>query len=133
MTVTDCADAHSAPATVVADLGRSPKVMWPFKNQDCQLVLEFSGDSPEQFEKVVALQEEMEASLISGEVDGNDVGSGVVNIFIITKSPNQCFSEALTYVEKHGLRPSAAGMRDLKKEDYIRLWPKGEKAPFTLK
>ena len=26
MTVTDCADAHSAPATVVADLGRWPKI-----------------------------------------------------------------------------------------------------------
>jgi hypothetical protein len=76
--------------------------MWPFKDRDCQLVLEFSGDSPEQFEKVIALQEEITESLISGEVDGNDVGGGVVNIFIITKAPNQYFSEALTYVEKHG-------------------------------
>ena len=107
--------------------------MWPFNESEWQVVLEFAGDSPEQFEKVTVLQEEMEESLVSGEVDGNDVGGGVVNIFIITKSPNQCFSEALTYVEKHGLRPSAAGMRDLKKEDYIRLWPKDEKAPFTLK
>lgn len=53
--------------------------MWPFKNRDCQLVLEFSGDSPEEFERVVALQAEMEAGLTSGEVDGNDVGLGVVN------------------------------------------------------
>ena len=107
--------------------------MWPFKDHDCQLVLEFSGDSPKEFERVAALQEEMEAGLTSGEVDGNDVGQGVVNIFIITKSPNRCFSEALTYVEKHGLRPSAAGFRDLKKEDYIRVWPKDEKRPFSLR
>ena len=107
--------------------------MWPFKDQNWQLVLEFSGDSSEQFEKVVVLQEEMDGSLTSGEVDGNDVGCGVVNIFIITKSPNQCFSEALTFVEKHGLRPTAAGVRELQKEDYIRLWPKGVTTPFTLK
>jgi hypothetical protein len=107
--------------------------MWPFKNRDCQLVIEFAGDSPEQFEKVVALQEEMDGSLMSGTVDGNDVGGGVVNVFIITKSPNQCFAEALTYVGKHGLRPSAAGMRDLQKEEYIRLLPKGDKTPFTLR
>ena len=107
--------------------------MWPFKDIEWQVVLEFAGDSPEQFEKVIALQEEMEESLVSGEVDGNDVGGGVVNIFIFTRSPNQCFSEALTFVEKHGLRPSAAGMRDPEKEDYIRLWPKDDKAPFTLK
>ena len=107
--------------------------MWPFEERDWQLVIEFSGDSPEQFEKIVALEEEMDASLISGEVDGNDVGSGVVNLFILTKSPNKCFSEALVYVEKHGLRPSAAGVRERHKSDYIRLWPKGEKAPFTLR
>lgn len=107
--------------------------MWPFKDPECQLVLEFSGDSPEQFERVTALQEEMEASLTSGDVDGNDVGMGVVNIFIITRSPNRCFSEALTYVEKHGLRPSAAGFRDLRKDDYIRVWPKGENQPFSLR
>jgi hypothetical protein len=109
------------------------KKMWPFKERDCQLVIEFSGDSPADLEKVVALQEEMDACLTSGEVDGNDVGMGVVNIFIITKAPNRCFSEALVYVEKHGLRPSAAGFRDLKKEDYIRVWPKGEKQPFSLR
>ena len=107
--------------------------MWPFKDTEWQVVFEFAGDSPEQFEKIIALQEEMDGHLISGEVDGNDVGGGVVNLFIITKSPNRCFSEALTYVEKHGLRPSAAGTRDLKKDDYVRLWPKDEKAPFTLK
>jgi hypothetical protein len=107
--------------------------MWPFADREYQLVIEFSGDSPEQFDKVVALEEEMTENLISGEVDGNDVGGGVVNIFIITKSPNQCFSEALTYIEKHMMRPTAAGVRDLKKEDYIRLWPKDERAPFILK
>ena len=107
--------------------------MWLFEERDFQLVIEFAGDSPEQFEKVVALEEEMEASLISGKVDGNDVGGGVVNLFIFTKSPNKCFSEALNYVGKHGLRPSAAGVRERSKEDYIRLWPKGEKTPFTLR
>ena len=107
--------------------------MWPFADREYQLVIEFSGDSPEQFEKIVALEEEITESLMSGEVDGNDIGGGVVNIFITTKSPNQCFHEVLTYIKKHEMRPNAAGMRDLKKEDYIRLWPKDDRSPFSLK
>ena len=65
--------------------------MWPFDERDWQLVIEFSGDSPEQFEKIVALEEEMDASLISGEVDGNDVGSQHVCLSrsVLTHGPRQ--------------------------------------------
>ena len=107
--------------------------MWPFKERDFQLVLEFLGDSPEEFTRVVALQEDLERVLTSGEVDGNDVGQGVTNIFIITKHPARCFSEALVHVERHDLRPSAAGFRDEEEEDYTRLFPKDAREPFTLK
>jgi len=96
-------------------------------------VLEFTDGSPESFEKSVALQETMEAGLTSGKVDGNDVGGGVVNLFVFTKSPNRCFSEALTFVEKHGMRPSAAGVREQTKRAYIRLWPKETKERFSLR
>lgn len=29
--------------------------------------------------------------------------------------------------------PCAAGYRDVEKEDYVRLWPKGDSTPFELK
>jgi len=107
--------------------------MWPFKERKWQLVIEFPGGSPEEFKKLAALQEEMDDHLTSGEVDGNDVGSGFMNIYIMTKSLNRCWGEAMMFVGKHGMRPSGAGARDLKKEGFIRLWPKGEKRPFSLR
>ena len=107
--------------------------MWPFSKSEWQLVIEISGDSPERFEKAIALQEEMAEGMISGEIDGNDVGCGVVNIFIFTKSPTACFSEALTYFERHQIQPTAAGARKVNEDDYVRLWPKTDSSPFKLK
>jgi len=108
--------------------------MWnPFKSREYQVVLEFRGDDPETFERVVALETKLEAEIESGEVDGNDVGQGIVNIFILTKEPTRCFEEALGIIA--GAEPAlgAAGYRDLDKDDYVRLWPKGDSTPFELK
>ncbi|HUR56552.1 MAG TPA: hypothetical protein VM029_02505, partial [Opitutaceae bacterium] len=63
-------------------------VVWnPFKSRRYQVVLEFHGDDPENFERVIALQTTLEQALESGDVDGNDVGLGIVNIFLISKEP----------------------------------------------
>lgn len=97
-----------------------------------QLVIEFSGDSPEEFERAIQVEELLEEQLNSGEVDGNDVGLGVVNIFIITEQPQQCFAEAMRVIAG-SLTPSAGGFRPLDGEDYVRLWPAGDKTPFELK
>jgi len=56
-----------------------------------------------------------------------------VNLFIITKSPEQCFEEALGFSESRHLTPSAAAARELKGEKYIRLWPRGDHSPFKLR
>ncbi len=98
-----------------------------------QLVLEFEGDSPDSFERVVVIQERLDERLKSGEVDGNDIGEGIVNIFIITEQPQECFEEALKLIEASDPSPRAAGYRDLEQDDYIRIWPKGDKTPFEPK
>ncbi len=104
-----------------------------FKKSKYQLVLEFHGVDPESFERVVALETQLEAALESGEVDGNDVGQGIVNIFIITKDPKTCFQEAMHIIGRSGASPDAAGYRDLDEEDYVRLWPANDPTPFELK
>jgi len=68
------------------------------KNSEYQLVLEFHGDDPDEFERVLALETQLDEALKSGQVDGNDVGQGVVNIFIITEDPKTCFEEAIRIV-----------------------------------
>lgn len=102
-------------------------------SHEYQLVLEFAGDSPESFERVTALEEKLYSALSSGKVDGNDVGKGIVNIFIITKHPKQCFEEAMSQILNIDPKPRAAGYRELKGSDYIRLLPHGDSTPFKLK
>jgi hypothetical protein len=102
-------------------------------SREYQLVLEFAGDSPANFERITAIEEKLYDSLSSGEVDGNDVGEGIVNIFIITKSPEQCFHEVMSQIQDSDTKPDAAGYRDLDGGDYIRLWPHGDSSPFKLK
>jgi len=97
-----------------------------------QLVIEFSGDSTEDFDKTIALEKLLEEQLENGEVDGNDVGLGVINIFIITNDPKKCFAEAMEKIAG-SLTPAAAGYRPLEGEDYIRLWPTGGNTPFELR
>jgi hypothetical protein len=104
-----------------------------FKRREYQLVLEFVDDDPENFERVCALEEALDGSLESGEVDGNDVGQGIVNIFIITRKPKDCFDEAMLILRGKEPAPRAAGYRDINEEDYIRLWPKDDTTPFELK
>ena len=98
-----------------------------------QLVLEFHGDSPAEFEKVVAIQERLEGTLKNGEVDGNDVGKGIVNIFIVTKEPRRCFEEVMQHIGGDQPQPAAAGYRSLDEEEYKRLWPQGDSTTFELK
>lgn len=104
-----------------------------FRKPEYQVVLEFHGDDPENFERVIALETKLEEELESGEVDGNDVGQGIVNIFIITKEPKRCFEEAMRIIAGAEPAPRAVGYRNLEEEDYVRLWPAGDATPFELK
>jgi hypothetical protein len=97
-----------------------------------QLVIEFTGDSSENFQQVCDLEEMLDQGLRSGKVDGNDVGLGIVNIFIITENPDVCFTESMEIISGR-LTPSAAGYRPLEGEDYVRLWPTGDNTPFELR
>jgi hypothetical protein len=104
-----------------------------FKARNYQLVLEFQDDSPENFQRVIAIEGKLEGLLQNGEVDGNDVGQGIVNIFILTKNPERCFEEAMQHIKDSEPKPSAAGYRNLNEYDYVRVWPQGDSTPFELK
>ena len=108
--------------------------MFGFEDKtEYQLVIEFADSSPESFQRVTDLEMLLDAELKNGEVDGNDVGQGIINIFIITKYPDKCFIEAMSHTKSANLEPTAAGYRPVDGEDYIRLWPNADKSPFELK
>lgn len=94
------------------------------------VVLEFSGDDLNNYDRVVSIETRLEAELAGGEVDGHDEGGGVVNLFISTTNPNECFKEAMKIMKEE---PDAAGYRKIEEEEYERLWPDNDPTPFELK
>jgi hypothetical protein len=97
-----------------------------------RLVLEFAGDDLETYERVVVLEEKLEAEL-DAEIDGHDVGEGVVNVFINTSDPAQCFRNAMDTMKDMKVELNAAGFRKLAEDEYERLWPEDDPTPFELK
>jgi hypothetical protein len=98
-----------------------------------RLVLEFSGDDLDTYDRVVALEERLIAELETGEVDGHDAGEGVVNIFIDTRDPRECFKKAVDMMRGMEEELTAAGFRELDGDEYERLWPEDDSMPFKLK
>lgn len=103
------------------------------KKTEYQVVLEFHGDDPDNFERVTALESKLEEELESGEIAGNDVGQRDRECFYSHQEPKRCFEEAMRVIAGFGPGPQAAGYRDLDAEDYVRLWPEGDATPFELK
>jgi hypothetical protein len=104
----------------------------PSKPREFQVVLEFQGDDLANLDRVIALATKLEEELTSGEVDGHDVGGGIVNIVIDTKDPGRCFEEAMRIIRNSEPKPAAAGFREYEEDDYVRLLPAGDSTPFEL-
>ena len=102
------------------------------KLKNYRIVLVFVGDDLEIYDRVVAMETKLVMELVSGEVDGHDVGGGIVNIFIDSREPKRCFEDALKIIKDMEPKPNAAGYRDIEEEDYVRLWPQNDATPFEL-
>lgn len=98
-----------------------------------RLVLEFAGDDLETYDRVVALEEKLIDELETDEIDGHDVGVGVVNVFIDTRNPRECFKKAMDIMKSMKEELNAGGFRELDGDDYVRLWPEDDSKPFELK
>jgi hypothetical protein len=98
-----------------------------------QLIFEFEGDDLECFDHVIGLEDLLRDALASDEVDGHDAGLGIVNIFVFTDQPERCFEEAMRVIDGAEPSLSAAAYRAVKEEDYVRLWPRDDPAPFRLR
>ena len=91
-----------------------------------QLVIQFSGESEGDFDRLIELEDELEELLSDeSEVDGHDFGSGEMNIFILTNEPSGTFEQVKSALTKKDLSTMKAAYRDIESENFSILWPKG--------
>jgi hypothetical protein len=94
-----------------------------------QLVLQWPAASIDDYDSMVEIENLLIDQLAeNSEVDGHDLGSGEMNIFILTNTPEQAFIEVKRIFAARGLlAPTRAAYREIGKEEYNVLWPKGSK------
>ena len=91
-----------------------------------QLVLQFSADSMEDFDRLIALEDRLIEELddVVATVDGHDFGSGEFNIFVLTDDPATVFAKAHAIVINQGVpNVMRSAYREMDGEDYVILWP----------
>ena len=91
-----------------------------------QLAIRLPAASMADYDAVVALEERLVDGLGDDavDVDGHDVGGGIINLFIWTPDPRETFGRAQTLMKGHPLSASVvAGFRDEGAEEYTPLWP----------
>jgi hypothetical protein len=89
------------------------------------LVLQFPGISLDDYDTLVAMEEKLIQQLCNlGVVDGHDLGSGEMNIFIITNDPVKAFDCVKPIIISHNLLPVLkAAYRKIEEQKFQILWP----------
>jgi hypothetical protein len=91
-----------------------------------QLVIQFPGGHDEEdFDLIANLEDRLDESLEDAEVDGHDIGSGEINIFIHTNDPRITLftTKEILEEEQFDLAHVKIAYREIGAEKYIPLWP----------
>ena len=98
------------------------------------LTLQFHGDSLDDYDAMVALEDELTGELgDSADVDGHDVGSGETPIFIHTSDPAAPFQRVRPVLERpRHLQAVTAACREADGERYPVMWPEGSPREFRV-
>jgi len=98
------------------------------------LVLQFPGDSRNDLEALLALEDRLIGSLEPEHVvDGHDVGSGEGNIFIHSDNPSAAFELARPLIPSAMFCDLKAAYREAAGQRYSMLWPPNSLGPFEVK
>lgn len=102
--------------------------------KEFQLVLQFPESSFEDEDDMFGLEECLAEVLADkADVDGNDVGCGKFNIFILTDKPAEVFDFLCPFLKRAKLLEAMrVAFTELGEDDYRVLWPKGDNVPFEL-
>jgi hypothetical protein len=90
-----------------------------------QLILQFTANTTDEFDQLVALEEKLIEGLNgTAVVDGHDFGSSEFNIFILTDEPVTTFEKAHQLICDQQVQYNMrAAYRDRDSESYMLLWP----------
>lgn len=101
---------------------------------DYQLVLQFRGNHCLDFDALVNLEDELQQLVFSiADVDGHDMGSGEMNIFILTADPVATFERAKPLLADASLLDNVhVAYRELRSDDFALLWPTGPTEAFVV-
>lgn len=90
-----------------------------------QLVLQFPAKSLDDYDVFVDLEEILRQKISDfGEIDGHDLGSGEMNIFIITNDPVKTFDHIKPIIVNHNFMSILkAAYRKLEGQEFKILWP----------
>jgi hypothetical protein len=94
-----------------------------------QLVLQVQNVASSDLERLLRWEKSIADCLAqSATVDGHDLGSGEFNIFIDTDNPEATFRSIMSCKDNAAMAwPTAVAYRRADSEDYIALWPPGQK------
>jgi len=89
-----------------------------------QLVVQFAGDDIADFDSMIELEGDLICSLGDEHlVDGHDVGSGEVNIFILTNDPSLACAEVKGLLSDSQQDIAKIAFRSMDSDEYAVLWP----------
>jgi hypothetical protein len=92
-----------------------------------QLVLQLPSSSLGDYDRLLLIEETIRTGLGDlGFVDGHDIGSGEMNVFIHTDTPQLAFKKAQSLlVARQDCMALRAGYRDFKDEECVPIYPAG--------
>lgn len=92
-----------------------------------QLVLQWHESSIKDYDAMIEAEDALISQLSKlHEVDGHDVGSGEVNIFILTNDFKKAFDEVKVVLQDKDFWADVhVAYREINKSEYIVLWPEG--------
>ena len=90
-----------------------------------EVVLQFSAGTIKDFDMLIELEDRIIAGLGNlGKVDGHDMGSGEMNIFIRTDQPKLAFDRIKSLLGTQDFMPELkAAYRSVGKDDFTILHP----------
>ncbi|WP_075795017.1 hypothetical protein [Massilia putida] len=99
-----------------------------------QLVLQFKGNAILDFDSLVTLEDNLQRIVEPiAEVDGHDIGSGEMNVFVLTADPVATFERAKSLLSDASLlHKVGVAYRELRSEKYIVLWPGSSTEAFKI-